>query len=156
MRTDCWGCACVLLTHLLHCPSCVGNVYKGRVGFDIVMMWQTATDVSKRFGGRAESWDGVERAKRMTGNFSLGSVATVLSPSLFCLKPICCARLFGNSFAPVFDHSIKWFKSEWRCSSGCGCVSHVISSKLNDSVNLRAACKIDKPFRFAWYCNGNE
>jgi len=98
--------ACVL-THLLHCSSCVGNVYINRVGFDIITIWQTATDVLERFGGRAESWDGVERSKRMTGNFSSGSVATVLSSSLFCLKPRCFGCVCGNSFAPVFDHSMK-------------------------------------------------
>lgn len=92
----------------------------------------------------------------MTGNFSPGSVATVLSPSLFCLKPRWFARLYGNSFAPVIDHSIQRFRIKWRRSLGCGCVSQVISNKLNDSVNLRPACKLDKPFRFAWYCNGNE
>jgi hypothetical protein len=37
-----------------------------RVGFDVITMWQRATDVLERFGARAESWDGVERAKRMT------------------------------------------------------------------------------------------
>jgi len=92
----------------------------------------------------------------MTGNFSPGSVATELSQSLFCLKPRYFARLYGNSFAPVFEHSTNWFKNECRRSSGCCCVSQVISNKLNDAVNLRQAWKLDKPFRFAWYCNGNE
>ena len=66
-----------------------------------------STRRSLAFGGRAESWNGVERAKRFMGKYIPGSVAAVLSPSLFFLKPKCFARLYANPFAPVFHRSIK-------------------------------------------------